>query len=139
MRDIHEQLRAFLDPFLTARPVKGRPLVILTWAQSLDAKIGPADRTPMILSSLRTKYMTHLIRRRVDAILIGAETAVTDNPSLNGTILRHEADHSPNPLEWVGRRMDLSPIGRTATTSNTGSPLSCSSTETIPSCFIKSG
>lgn len=38
----------------------------------------------MALSSLETKYMTHLIRRQVDAILIGAETAVTDNPSLNG-------------------------------------------------------
>ena len=39
---------------------------------------------PLALSSLETRYMTHFIRRQMDAILIGAETAVMDNPSLNG-------------------------------------------------------
>lgn len=41
---------------------------------------------PLALSSSETKYMTHLIRRQTDAILIGAETAVNDNPSLNGRV-----------------------------------------------------
>ena len=50
----------------------------------------------MALSSLETKYMTHLIRREVDAILIGAGTAVTDNPSLNG---KYRLDDQP--IDWV--------------------------------------
>jgi riboflavin biosynthesis pyrimidine reductase len=85
MNAFHERLSAFLEPYLTTPPKEGRPLTIVTWAQSLDAKVASASRTPIALSSLETKYMTHLIRRQADAILIGAETAVTDNPSLNGT------------------------------------------------------
>ena len=84
MDDLHERLSAFLQPYLSSPSRDGRPLTILTWAQSLDAKIAPGTRAPIALSSLETKYMTHLIRRRTDAILIGAETAVNDNPSLNG-------------------------------------------------------
>jgi hypothetical protein len=81
---LQEQLSTFLQPYLSTKPVDGYPLTIATWAQSLDAKIAPVTRTPIALSSLETKFMTHLIRRGTDAILIGAETAVTDNPSLNG-------------------------------------------------------
>jgi riboflavin biosynthesis pyrimidine reductase len=85
MDALHERLSAFLEPYLTTPAREGRPLTIVTWAQSLDARIAPASRRPIALSSLETKYMTHMIRRQTDAILIGAETAVTDNPSLNGT------------------------------------------------------
>jgi 2,5-diamino-6-(ribosylamino)-4(3H)-pyrimidinone 5'-phosphate reductase len=84
MNDLRERLSKFLQPYLLSPSQDGRPLTIVTWAQSLDAKIAPGTRTPFVLSSLETKYMTHLIRRQTDAILIGAETAVTDNPSLNG-------------------------------------------------------
>lgn len=84
MNELHDKLSTFLDPYLSSTPRSGKPLTVLSWAQSLDAKIAPQTRTPMALSSLETKYMTHLIRRRTDAILIGAETAVSDNPSLNG-------------------------------------------------------
>jgi riboflavin biosynthesis pyrimidine reductase len=83
---MHDHLSTILQPYLTTRP-EGRPLTILTWAQSLDAKISPASRMPIALSSLEAKYMTHLIRRQTDAILIGAGTAVNDNPSLNGTTI----------------------------------------------------
>ena len=84
MNHLHNTLSDFLTLYLSTKPTNGRPLTILTWAQSLDAKIAPETRMPIALSSLETKYMTHLIRRRTDAILIGAETAATDNPSLNG-------------------------------------------------------
>ena len=85
MNQLHEHLSTFLQPYLTRTPHHdGRPLVILTWAQSLDAKISAGTGQQTVLSCLETKYMTHLIRRKTDAILIGAETAVIDNPSLNG-------------------------------------------------------
>jgi len=85
MDKLEETLLKFLDPYLRANEtLDGKPLIVLTWAQSLDAKIAPSTRTPIALSGLETKFLTHLIRRRMDAILIGAETAVVDNPSLNG-------------------------------------------------------
>jgi len=85
MNQLYENLSTFLQPYLFLNyPDGGRPLVVLTWAQSLDAKISAGRGQQTALSCLETKYMTHLIRRNIDAILIGAETAVTDNPSLNG-------------------------------------------------------
>jgi riboflavin biosynthesis pyrimidine reductase len=84
MDALPETLVRFLQPYIEGPASAERPWTILTWAQSLDAKIAPSTRQPMALSSLETKYMTHLIRRQVDAILIGTETALTDNPSLNG-------------------------------------------------------
>jgi len=92
MEELRELLTGFLQPYLSGPLRDGKPWTILTWAQSLDAKIAPSTRLPMALSSLETKYMTHLIRREVDAILIGAGTAVTDNPSLNG---KYRLDDQP--------------------------------------------
>lgn len=92
MNELQATLSAFLEPYLSTPARDGRPLTILTWAQSLDAKIAPATRTPIALSSLETKFMTHLIRRRTDALLIGAETAVADNPSLNGMEMAVKTD-----------------------------------------------
>jgi hypothetical protein len=106
MNDLHRTLSSFLDHYLRVEPSDGRPLVVLTWAQSLDAKIAPITRTPIALSGLETKFMTHLIRRRVDAILIGAETAVTDNPSLNGIPDSTVTDCSSNTGKRIRGRMD---------------------------------
>ena len=113
---LEQQLREFLDPYLSIPSRNARPLTILTWAQSLDAKIAPATRTPIALSSLQTKFMTHLIRRRTDAILIGAETAVTDNPSLNGMKyinILFETERSTSSGEGTGRRLGTSGNGGT--------------------------
>lgn len=103
MDHLDEVISAFLAPYLSRPGIPGKPLTILTWAQSLDAKIAPVTRTPIALSSLETKYMTHLIRRQSDAILIGAQTAVADNPSLNGMYLLEDrcAEDSPDTGEWA--------------------------------------
>jgi 2,5-diamino-6-(ribosylamino)-4(3H)-pyrimidinone 5'-phosphate reductase len=84
MNELHNKLSAFLRPYLSTPALPKKPLTVLTWAQSLDAKITSAPRTRFALSSLETKYMTHLIRQQSDTILIGAETAVVDDPGLMG-------------------------------------------------------
>jgi 2,5-diamino-6-(ribosylamino)-4(3H)-pyrimidinone 5'-phosphate reductase len=115
MKDLHERLSTFLEPYLSTPSKDGRPLTITTWAQSLDGKIAPGTRTPLALSSLETKYMTHLIRRQTDAILIGAETAVTDNPSLNGTkVTEIDLTVARIPVnglqwEWLAAKMEEQP------------------------------
>lgn len=60
-----------------------RPFVTLTYAQSLDSHIalGPGVRTA--LSGPASKAMTHHLRSRHDAILVGVGTAVADDPGLN--------------------------------------------------------
>lgn len=61
--------------------VKSRPYVILSAGQSLDGKI--ATRTgDSKLSSKRDLVRVHKLRASVDAILVGKQTVMIDNPSL---------------------------------------------------------
>jgi 2,5-diamino-6-(ribosylamino)-4(3H)-pyrimidinone 5'-phosphate reductase len=59
------------------------PFVTLTFATSLDSQLAIAPGVQTALSGPQSKAMTHFLRSRHDAILIGAGTAIADNPSLN--------------------------------------------------------
>ncbi|KAL9615300.1 MAG: hypothetical protein Q9167_000271 [Letrouitia subvulpina] len=82
-----KELRAFLEPYL---PSKGRhlaisnlPHVTLTYATSMDSSLSLAPGLQTVLSGPQSKAMTHYLRSRHDAILIGVRTALTDDPALN--------------------------------------------------------
>ena len=81
-----EHARQFLQSYLpdgAAIASRNRPHITLTWASSLDGRIAisPGHRT--ILSGPETKAMTHFLRSRHDAILVGVRTAIADDPALN--------------------------------------------------------
>jgi 2,5-diamino-6-(ribosylamino)-4(3H)-pyrimidinone 5'-phosphate reductase len=59
------------------------PFVTLTYAQSLDARIAAAPGTRTSISHAETKTMTHYIRSFHDAILVGVNTVLADNPRLD--------------------------------------------------------
>jgi diaminohydroxyphosphoribosylaminopyrimidine deaminase/5-amino-6-(5-phosphoribosylamino)uracil reductase len=59
-----------------------RPFVFSKWAMSLDGKtMTHPDDLPAI-SSTASRSHSHLLRRAVDAILIGTNTAIDDDPAL---------------------------------------------------------
>ena len=60
----------------------GRPLVIVKAATSLDGCVasGPGRRTP--ISSAEANRKTHVLRASVDAIAVGSETLLIDDPLL---------------------------------------------------------
>ncbi|KAF1832074.1 bacterial bifunctional deaminase-reductase [Decorospora gaudefroyi] len=60
-----------------------KPFVTLTFATSLDSQLAIAPGVQTVLSGPRSKAMTHFLRSKYDAILIGVGTAIADNPSLN--------------------------------------------------------
>ena len=60
-----------------------RPHVTLTFATSLDSQLSLAPGVQTALSGSESKAMTHYLRSKHDAILIGVGTAEADNPSLN--------------------------------------------------------
>jgi len=83
---VHEGLleaeaRALLAPFMTWMRT-GKPLVILKAAVSLDGRIAPSSRHSAGLSGPRAQAWLHRLRDRVDAILVGVETLLTDDPRL---------------------------------------------------------
>ena len=63
-----------------------RPYVLLKWAQTKDGFIDKkrTDRTedPLLISNAITKQLTHKMRAENQAILVGANTVLLDNPSL---------------------------------------------------------
>lgn len=60
---------------------KKRPYIILKWAQSGDGFMDKDYRTTQISNSLSKQYV-HKMRSEEQAILVGKNTAINDNPSL---------------------------------------------------------
>jgi len=60
----------------------GRPWVLAKWAMTLDGKIATRTGTSRWISSPRSREIVHALRGRVDAILVGRETAQRDDPLL---------------------------------------------------------
>lgn len=80
-------------PPRTMRP--WRPAVTLAYAQSLDGCIAAARGTPTRLSGAESMRLTHELRARHDAILIGVNTVLADNPQLSTRLV---PGPSPRPV-----------------------------------------
>ncbi len=59
-----------------------RPLVTVSYAQSVDGSIASRNREQLLLSSRQSMVLTHRIRAACDAIVIGINTLLVDNPRL---------------------------------------------------------
>ena len=60
----------------------GFPYVSVKIAQSIDGKISKKEGTETNITSAASKRIVHRLRSNYDAVLIGKNTAVIDNPSL---------------------------------------------------------
>ena len=79
----------------------GRPHITLKWAQTADGFIdrrreAASEGAPLAISTPLSMVAMHRLRAGCDAILVGARTALLDNPSLT---LRHWGGR--NPLRLV--------------------------------------
>ncbi|CBY00467.1 hypothetical protein IAQ61_011391 [Plenodomus lingam] len=74
-----------IDPYITQpnHSSHSKPFVTLTFATSLDSQLSLAPGVQTALSGPDSKAMTHYLRSKHDAILIGVGTAIADDPSLN--------------------------------------------------------
>ena len=59
-----------------------RPFVTLHIAQTLDSRIAASDGTSQWISSPESLADNHALRGRIDAILVGTQTVLIDNPRL---------------------------------------------------------
>ncbi|KAL8382808.1 hypothetical protein RB595_006537 [Gaeumannomyces hyphopodioides] len=81
-----------------------RPFVTLTFATSLDSSLALAPGVRTAISGPESKAMTHFLRSRHDAILVGAGTAVADDPGLNCRLAASPSggarrpEHQPRPV-----------------------------------------
>ena len=81
---LEKECRALNERFMTAHTL-GRPWVQLKWAQTADGFIAlppEAGENPLHMSTPVTMRLMHRQRALCDAIVVGANTACIDNPSL---------------------------------------------------------
>src|SRR5262245_3668918 len=100
------------QPFLTTTR-KGRPFVILKAATSLDGYLAAAPGQRTQLTSPRAGTHEHYVRARVDAIAVGSETVLVDDPLLTAREVFRE-----RPLVRVvfDRRLRVAPTARLLST-----------------------
>lgn len=88
----------------------GRPFVTLTFATSLDSTLSLAPGLRTRLSGAESKAMTHYLRSRHAAILVGVSTVLADDPALNcriaGTVSQPRPVILDPHLRWTPRRTD---------------------------------
>lgn len=78
---LESECRALNRPFIIAH-TKGRPYVMLKWAQSSDGFMACEGR-PVRFSTPLSSVAVHQLRADFDAIAVGSATVSTDNPRLD--------------------------------------------------------
>lgn len=74
-------VRTQLAPYLHHRTI-GRPWVVLKMASTLDGRTAAADGSSRWITGAVARQRVHELRAESDAVLVGAGTVRTDNPSL---------------------------------------------------------
>ncbi|MCE5315552.1 bifunctional diaminohydroxyphosphoribosylaminopyrimidine deaminase/5-amino-6-(5-phosphoribosylamino)uracil reductase RibD [bacterium] len=82
-----EKSRALNEAYIKHRTT-GMPLVTLKSAMSLDGKIATRTGDSKWITNERSRKYAHTIRSGADAIIVGGNTARTDNPSLTARLGR---------------------------------------------------
>ncbi|KAJ5939282.1 hypothetical protein N7466_002416 [Penicillium verhagenii] len=113
--------RVFLEPHLPLRdtpqiqdssaPQSDMPFTTLTFATSLDSSLALSPGARTVLSGPQSKAMTHYLRSRHDAILIGVGTALADDPGLNCRI-SGVGGYGKEGLEGQPRPVVIDPTAR---------------------------
>ena len=73
-----------------------RPFIILKWAQTANGYFAPANQSQKWITGAEAKQLSHQWRSEEDAILVGKNTALIDNPSLTTRLVAGK-----NPIRIV--------------------------------------
>jgi diaminohydroxyphosphoribosylaminopyrimidine deaminase / 5-amino-6-(5-phosphoribosylamino)uracil reductase len=115
-----EREAALINQGFFLRAKEGRPLVTLKIAASLDGKTATVSGQSKWITGPEARRHGHLLRARHDAILVGVETALADDPELTCRIAGLE-DRSPLRvvLDTRLRLSETSKLVRTAKQTST--------------------
>ena len=80
---LEKECKQLISQFVTYHTLK-RPYITLKWAESIDGfiDIKRTEGKPVKLSTDLTTMLVHKRRAESDAIMVGTQTALLDNPSL---------------------------------------------------------
>jgi diaminohydroxyphosphoribosylaminopyrimidine deaminase/5-amino-6-(5-phosphoribosylamino)uracil reductase len=93
-REPHSGATALNSRWLTA-VARGRPYVIAKWAQTLDGRIAARDGSSFWITGEEARDHAHRVRAEADAIIVGTQTVVADDPLLSARPGGVDAPHQP--------------------------------------------
>lgn len=107
----------------------GRPFVVLKAAMSLDGKIATANGLSQWITGPRARQEGHRLRNSYDAILVGINTVLTDNPSLT---CRLPEGGGRDPVRIILDSMARTPLGARVITQGSSAPTIVAVSEQAP-------
>ncbi len=100
------EAKAWHFPFL-AYESKKSPIIVGKWAQTLDGHLADDNGHSQWISGRRSRAYTHWLRQKYDAIMVGAQTVLSDSPRLTARdsaapIVRHphKIIYDPSARLW---------------------------------------
>lgn len=100
-----EKEAKILNRFFLSRILRKSPWIIIKIASSLDGKISVSTGDSKWITDLKARKMVHKLRSMVDAILIGKNTVLKDDPNLTTRLVKGK-----NPLRIIlDTNLTLSP------------------------------
>jgi len=103
--DMESRCRQLNEAYIKHRTT-GLPLVTLKSAMSLDGRIATAQGDSKWITGDKARLYAHKYRAKVDAIMVGAQTVRSDNPSLTARI----GKNTYYPLRIIVTRSGVIPL-----------------------------
>ncbi|MEL7497722.1 MAG: bifunctional diaminohydroxyphosphoribosylaminopyrimidine deaminase/5-amino-6-(5-phosphoribosylamino)uracil reductase RibD [Planctomycetota bacterium] len=82
---LQSESQKLLSPYLKRRTT-GLPWVIAKWAMTIDGKIATASGDSQWITNDQSRANVHRLRSRVDSIMVGIGTVISDDPMLNARL-----------------------------------------------------
>lgn len=114
---------------------KRRPYVTAKWAMTLDGKIATRAGDSRWVSGEEARRLVHHERDASDAIVVGVQTVLTDDPSLTVRLSPADDVRAPRqrpPLRVVLDSQARTPLSSELVTDNSGAPVLIAVTASAP-------
>lgn len=115
---LEEEARFLNAPFFK-HVTTGIPYVTVKWAMSLDGKIATALGESAWISSEASRRLVHKLRGEMDAVVVGVNTVIRDDPLLTARHVKAKRTPARIVLDSMARTPIGSSLAQTATSVDT--------------------
>ena len=100
---VGQEEAAYANRAWLTKIIKGRPFITWKVAATLDGKVAAKDGTSKWITNEASRADVQKVRRRVDAIMVGTQTVIADDPHL----IPRDGLNGKNPLRIVCGTQEL--------------------------------